>query len=105
MVANALEAYTNAGNTLVTSAIAITEFLAGTNASNLSTLQSVPKLSFVMLDEELAEKAALLQRKTRLCIGDAIHLATALQLEAEYFFTNDKQLAKVAKIYMPVKGL
>jgi len=103
-VAEDLEAYTKTG-LLGTSTITITEFLAGTVSSNLSTIRKIPKLSFLTLDEVLAENAALLQRKTRLQIGDAIHLATAMQLQAECFFTNDKQLAKVAQAYLPVKSL
>lgn len=68
-VAEALEEYTAADGMLVTSTITITEFLASTLSSNLATLRRVPKLNFVTFDEALAEKAALLQCKTRLQIG------------------------------------
>lgn len=104
-VADILDAYTKIGNVLVTSAITVTEFLAGTVSSNLATMRKVPKLRFAPLDEALAEEAALLQRKTKIQIGDAIHLATAIQLQAEYFFTNDKQLAKTVQAYLSVKSL
>lgn len=105
LVADTLEEYTKAGNILLTSTISITEFLAGTLSSNLAMLQRIPRLEFVTLNETIAEAAALLQRETRLHIGDSMHLATALQLHSEYFFTNDKDLAKVAKTYLPVKSL
>lgn len=105
LVAAALEQATKAHDSLVTSAITVTEFLAGTVSSNLGTLHKVPRLRFVSLDESLAEQAALLQRESNLKIGDAIHLATAIEHRAETFFTNDRQLAKIAKKYLPVKQL
>jgi predicted nucleic acid-binding protein len=105
LVADTLEEYTKTGGTLVTSTITITEFLAGTASSNLTILRKVPKLQLISLDETLAEEAALLQSKTKLQIGDAIHLATALQLHAQYLFTNDKQLAKTAEAHIAVKKL
>jgi predicted nucleic acid-binding protein len=103
-VANVLEEYVLSGRSLVTSTITITEFLAGTNSVDLSTLRQIPRLQFSVLDESLAERAALLQKKDGLQIGDAIHLASAIQGEAD-FFTNDKILAKAAKRYMSVKTL
>lgn len=105
LVAKLLEDYTKNGETLITSTITVTEFLAGTTASTLKTLQTVPRLHFIPLSESLAEQAALLQRKGSLQIGDAIHLATALGQQASTFFTNDKQLAKMAKDYMSVRHL
>jgi predicted nucleic acid-binding protein len=101
-VASKLEKFGNEGDRFVTSVIAVTEFLAGTASSNLETLHKVPRLSIIALDENLAEQAAILQRKSRVQIGDSIHLATAIQQQAETFFTNDKELAKVAKEYMSV---
>lgn len=105
-IATALEDLTEKDNFLVTSAITVTEFLAGTTSSSLNTLQLVPKLKFVMLDEVLAEQAANLQRKhSSLQIGDSIHLATALYAQSALFFTNDKQLAKVVAEYLRVRTL
>ena len=104
-VAQALEESTQSAEKLVTSTITVTEFLAGTAASSLSTLQMIPRLLFISLDEALAEQAALLQRKNNLQIGDAIHLATAIENQAKVFFTNDKQLAKIAQRYMNIKQL
>ncbi len=104
-VAEILETYTANDGALATSAITVTEFLAGTLSSNLAIIRKIPKLNFAILDEALAEKAALLQRKTKLQIGDAIHLATAVQLQVEQFFTNDKQFAKIAQAYLLVKSL
>ena len=104
LVADKLQEF-GADDSLVTSTVTITEFLAGTVSSSFATLQQVPRLHFVPLDEALAEQAALLQRKDGLRIGDAIHLATAVQQEAKSLFTNDKQLAKVAGKYMKVESL
>jgi predicted nucleic acid-binding protein len=105
LVADILEDYTKTGNILLSSTISITEFLAGTLQSDLAMLQRIPRLEFVALDEIIAEQAALLQRETKLHIGDSMHLATALMLHSEYLFTNDKDLAKIAKAYLPVKNL
>ncbi len=101
-VANKLEEYVGQGGRLITSSITVTEFLAGTDTSSLETLHQVPNLTIISLDEKLAEQAALLQRKAKIKIGDSIHLATALHLRAEAFFTNDKQLSKIVEQYIPV---
>jgi len=101
-VANILEKSTSENKSLVTSAITVTEFLAGTDSSSLETLKQVPSLVIVNLDEKLAEQAAMLQRKHKLQIGDSIHLATAIQQQTECFFTNDKFLLKIAEDYMTV---
>ena len=103
-VASMLGEYTSSGSLLVTSTITITEFLAGTDSIGLSVLRQIPRLQFIVLDELLAERAALLKIKEGLQIGDAIHLATAIQQEAD-FFTNDKILARAAKEYTSVKTL
>ena len=103
-VANVLDEYALSDDSLLTSTITIIEFLAGTDSAALSLLQQVPRLEFIVLDESLAERAALLQKEEGLQIGDAIHLATAIQQQAD-FFTNDKILARAAKRYMRVRGL
>ena len=104
-VAIILEEFTDSGKQLVTSAVTVTEFLAGTTSSSLETLHKVPKLNIISVDEKLAEQAAILQRNNNIKIGDSIHLATAIQQKAEAFFTNDKQLIKVIEKYMSVISL
>jgi predicted nucleic acid-binding protein len=104
-VASMLEKFKSEGKHLVTSTITITEFLSGTISSNLQTLQQVPNLIIISLDERLAEQAATLQRKHKIQIGDSIHLATAVQQKAESFFTNDIQLANVVEKYTSVINL
>jgi predicted nucleic acid-binding protein len=103
-VAKKLEAHTNDGGVLITSAMTVTEFLAGTVSSTLDTLHRVPRLKFVDLDELLAEKAGLMKRHSGLQIGDAIHLATAVHAEAETFFTNDTHLAATASKHIAVQA-
>jgi len=104
-VARVLEEFTKANKPLVTSTITVTEFLAGTDSSNLKTLHQVPNLIIIPLNESLAEQAAILQRKFKMQIGDSIHLATAIEQPAESFFTNDKKLASIVEKYIPVIGL
>jgi predicted nucleic acid-binding protein len=106
IVAKKLDDFTSNGNgTLVTSVITVTEFLAATASSSLETLQRVPRLKFIELDEVLAEQAGLIKRQNHLQIGDAIHLATAMQAEAESFFTNDKRLARIASKHLGIQSL
>ena len=104
-VATILEEFTDRGKQLVTSAVTVIEFLAGTTLSSLETLHKVPKLNIIPVDENLAEQAANLQRNNSIKIGDSIHLATAVQQKAEAFFTNDKRLIKVVEKYMSVISL
>ena len=104
-VATILEEFTDDGKQLITSAVTVTEFLAGTTLSSLETLHKVPNLNIIPVDENLAEQAAILQRKNSIKIGDSIHLATAIQQKAEAFFTNDKKLTKIVEKYMSVISL
>jgi predicted nucleic acid-binding protein len=104
-VVKVLEESAKGGQPLVTSVITVTEFLAGTKSSKLETLHQVPNLTLVVLDENLAEQAATLQRKHKIQIGDSIHLATAIQCQVKAFFTNDKLLSKIVERYMTVINL
>jgi len=101
-VAIILEEFTDSGKQLVTSAVTVTEFLAVTTLSSLETLHKVPKLNIISVNENLAEQAAIIQRKNSIKIGDSIHLATAISQKAEAFFTNDKKLIKVVDKYLSV---
>jgi predicted nucleic acid-binding protein len=104
-VANELDNFTaDPDAKLVTSAITVTEFLAGTKSSSLATLHNVPRLELIALDAQLAEKAGDIMRKNSIQIGDAIHLATAIHLSADLLFTNDKQLIKLAEKYLESKA-
>lgn len=94
------------GQALSTSALTITEFLAGTKSTNAAVLDQIPRLTFVLVSEEIAKRAGLLQQNhSSLKIGDALHLATALQGKAKLFVTNDALLAKVAQHYMTTQSL
>ena len=104
-MANLLTAHAEIGGTLVTSTLTITEFLAGTSGSTRVSLDSVPGLSFWPLDDEVAELAAHHQRQSKLHIGDAIHLATAVAAKAQGIVTNDRQLARAVAGQIPVIGL
>ncbi len=104
-VAVELDNLRNDGEQFLTSVITVTEFLAGTSASTITPLRRLNSLQILNLNEDLAVSAAKLQKKHGMKIGDAIHLATAVEQRAELFFTNDKQLAAVAKRYIKVKTL
>ncbi len=89
---------------LKTSALTITEFLSG--AINFedarASLYQMPSLVFIKVNEPIAERAADLQKNHGLKIGDALHLATAIEGDCTYFFTNDLKLAKAAGKYLAV---
>ncbi len=86
----------------VTSLLTITEFLAGTKGTSLSTLKQITQLRVAAINEFTAVKAAELQKHHRLNIGDAFHLATSLEQDCQLFFTNDTKLAKAAANYCEV---
>jgi predicted nucleic acid-binding protein len=87
------------------SALTVAECLAKVTDISLETFHALPELHIFPLDETIAVEAGRLQRESSLRIGDAVHLATAIQQRADTFFTNDKRLGKVASGYMNVKGL
>jgi len=104
-IADTLDEFRAKQQPFLTSVITITEFLAGTRTLNRDTLGTISGLGFQIVDETIAESAARLQRDKNLKIGDAVHLATAIQNNAAVFFTNDRQLAKAASQYLEVKTL
>ncbi len=101
-VATILDTYSKKGYLFLSSVITVTEFLAGTISASLDTLHQVPRFCLINLNEDLAQKAAVLQKNNHMQIGDAIHLATAIEQKTELFFTNDKILANIVKNYMSV---
>ena len=85
--------------------LTVTEGLAQVTKITLETFLAMPDLQLVPLDATIAARAGKLQHDTGLKIGDAIHLATALDRQADVFLTNDKRLAKTAAQYLSVKTL
>lgn len=90
------------GHEFVGSVLLLTEFLAGTRAGNASMLSALGLKALKTIDVIIAERAGELQRIHNLGIGDSIHLATAINLGCELFFTNDVQLGTVAAQYTEV---
>ncbi len=101
-IADTLRDRCDKGEALTSSTILITEFLAGSPGGSISNLRAVPTLSFYPVDETVAVRAAELQKKHALSIGDAIHLATAVEVGAKWFYTNDVRLAKIVKHYIEI---
>lgn len=104
-VANTMEEFAGKGGRLLTSALTITEFYGGNPKVPENALERVLGLDVIVIDEHIAMQAAKLQVKDQLSIGDAIHIATAMRVEGNTFFTNDTKLAAVAQRYMPVIAL
>ncbi len=101
--ADIFERLKSQGHVFASSVLSITEFMAGTTGGTLEMLRSIPGLSFHQIEESVATKAALLQRESTLRIGDALHLATALDMNCEVLFTNDKKFSKIAATYIKVQ--
>jgi predicted nucleic acid-binding protein len=52
----------------------------------------------------VVERAASLRAKYRLKLIDALHLATAIENQAQYFLTNDEGFRKVTEIKILILG-
>ena len=68
--------------------------LAGTT---LKILSDFPNLSLLPVTKEISQKAAELRASHNLRTPDAIHTATALAGQADYFVTNDRRLLRLEK--------
>jgi predicted nucleic acid-binding protein len=61
-------------------------------------LKSSPNIELCDIDTNISKKAAKLRAKHALKTPDAIQLATGIEKNADYFFTNDFRLKKVSEI-------
>lgn len=57
-----------------------------------------PRLEWVPVSMDLADRAAELRARYRLSTPDAIQLATAISCEATRFYGNDRSLRRVKEI-------
>lgn len=91
---------------LVTSALTVTELLAGNSDITIDMLKMFQDLEIVVLSEDIAVSAGKIQNESNIHIGDAIHLATALSQNCTEIYTNDirfgKKAGKLIKIKHPV---
>jgi predicted nucleic acid-binding protein len=67
----------------------------------------IDNLNTVASDDKICIRAGKLRLKlgSKLRLPDAMHLATALNSNADLFITNDKKLAKAAQKLIPTKLL
>ncbi len=84
------------GHNFISSVLALTEYLAGTEEIDTSATSQIQNLSFIPVDAEIARLAGASQRRYGLKIGDSVHLATSIEQGCELFFTNDNKLARAA---------
>lgn len=61
-------------------------------------LTSAKSIEIIDVTTAISEQAAFLRAKYNLRTPDAIQLATAIELGADYFLTNDSQLKSVSEI-------
>ena len=59
------------------------------------TLKSFSSLSVSLIDEKLAEAAALIRARYMIRLPDALQVAAAIQGEATLFLTNDKRVKRL----------
>ena len=59
--------------------------------------EGIPHLSQLPVDRKIARTAAKLRAAHSLLTPDAVHLATAVTSEADFFLTNDRDFKKVDK--------
>ena len=62
------------------------------------TLKTFSTLLMVVIDERLAEAAALIRARYAIRLPDALQIAAAIQGEATLFMTNDKRIKRVDAI-------
>ena len=62
------------------------------------TLKTFTLLSMVLVDERLAEAAALIRARYAIRLPAALQIAAVIQSEATLFVTNDKRLKKIAGV-------
>ena len=86
----------------VLSTFALTEFLLrpfaeGPKAAQLMVprLMSMPNFRFLSPDASIAIDAARLGARHSLKAADALHLATSLSAQAEFFITNDREFKAI----------
>jgi predicted nucleic acid-binding protein len=63
-----------------------------------SLLNNFPNLSVLDIDLSCADIAAVISSKYSLDLPDALQLACAIDVKADYFITNDKKLKRVKEI-------
>lgn len=63
-------------------------------------LRYFPNFELVPVDNAIADRAAKLRAAYNIGTPDAIHLATAIEAEADCYITNDRKLTRVQEVKM-----
>lgn len=69
----------------------------GLASTIIQILSNFPNLTTLPVTTEISQRAAELRADQNLRTPDAIHVATALARDADYFITNDQQLLRLEK--------
>lgn len=67
-------------------------------------LTTAPGIELVDVTSAIAERAAQLRAKYNVRTPDAIQLATCIELEADYFLTNDNRLKAITETIVVTVG-
>ncbi len=98
-----LHQMTNRGDTLCTSVFSLGEILTGPRRRNsLSGVEAVKKyflsgaIEILPFSEETSDRYSMIRATNRVSQADGIHLASAADAGVDIFFTNDRDLRKLA---------
>lgn len=88
------------------SSIGVIELLTGPKGieseefvnSQKQVIEQLDNFTVINTNKHIVLTASDLRAKYNISTPDAIHLATAIFLEADYFLTNDKKLRKVKEV-------
>ncbi len=111
-VASLFDAVEDGGIRVVSSTIVLLEVLTGAfrRGDDLlarkfeAALSDVEGVALIPVTREIAREAARLRATHGLRTPDAIHIATAIEAQADEFVTMDRRLARVKEISVRVLG-
>lgn len=100
------ENWFNSNAVLLTSVLTLSEILVHPKSTQHSALEHKYKYlmkdmlsdPLIVIDEEIADRAAWFRVEYKLKTPDAIQLAAALQTGCDIFYSNDKNLKKVKEL-------
>lgn len=92
--------------TIISSTLLLTELLVSPykskNQQLINTYQDLDQilvnLQFISMNKKISQKAAQLRAKYDIRTPDAVHLATALNQQADLFVTADQQFKKIKEL-------
>lgn len=109
-IENLLNLTTEKKITLIASTLLLSEILVSPYKTKNKQLlqiyqnldQTITNLNLIPLNKKIADQTAFIRAKYDIRTPDAIHLATAIDQQANLFVTADQQLSKVKEINVEI---